>query len=151
MNGLFWNSNGMRDHAKPMFLLESVEYHLDFIAISESKRADFNQIELAHFCANRDFKWSWTQPRGRSGGILVGVNLEKIIVQDIVLGNFFLKFKLKNKVDNFEWTLIAVYGAAQEDEKDFFLQELVQACTVEKVPFMVGGDFNIIRSPQEKK
>jgi hypothetical protein len=59
-------------------------------------------------------------------GILVGVNLEKFIVQGIVLSNFFLKFKLKNKADNFEWTLIAVYGAAQEDEKEFFLQELVQ-------------------------
>jgi hypothetical protein len=54
------------------------------------------------------------------------VNLEKFIVQGIVLSNFFLKFKLKNKADNFEWTLIAVYGAAQEDEKEFFLQELVQ-------------------------
>jgi hypothetical protein len=32
----------------------------------------------------------------------------------------------------------------------FFLQELVQACTVENVPIMVGGDFNIIRSSQEK-
>jgi hypothetical protein len=74
------------------------------------------------------------------------VNLEKFIVQGIVLSNFFLKFKLKNKADNFEWTLIAVYGAAQEDEKEFFF---ARTCTVEKVPLMVGGDFNIIRSPQE--
>jgi hypothetical protein len=31
-----------------------------------------------------------------------------------------------------------------------FLQELVQACDVGNLPLMVGGDFNIIRSPREK-
>jgi exonuclease III len=62
---MFWNSNGLRDQTKPRFLFESVKEHqLDFIAISESKRSDFNQIELAHCCANKDFKWSWTQPKG---------------------------------------------------------------------------------------
>jgi hypothetical protein len=36
MNGMFWNSNGLRDQAKPRFLFESVNDHdLDFIAISE--------------------------------------------------------------------------------------------------------------------
>jgi hypothetical protein len=113
MNGMFWNSNGLTDQAKPRFLFNSVnEHHLDFIAISESKRADFNQPELAHYYGTKDFKWSWTQPRGRSGGILVGVNLEKLLVQGIVHDNFLLKFKLKNMDNNFEWTLIAVYGAA---------------------------------------
>jgi hypothetical protein len=68
--------------------------------------------------------------KGRSGGILVGVNLEKITVQNIFQGNFFLKFKLKNNCDNFEWILIAVYGAAQEEENDNF--------TVENLPLMVG-------------
>jgi hypothetical protein len=67
------------------------------------------------------------------------VSLDKFTVLDVVHGNFFLKFKLKNKSDNFEWTLITVYGAAQEDEKENFLQELVQACTVENLPLMVGG------------
>jgi hypothetical protein len=51
------------------------------------------------------------------------VNLEKFIVQGVVHGNF-LKFKLKNKADNFEWTLITVNGAAQEEEKEFFYKSL---------------------------
>jgi hypothetical protein len=58
----------------------------------------------------------------------VGVNMEKFDVYNIVHGNFFMKFKIKNKSDNFEWNLIAVYGAAQEDR---FLQELVQICNAE--------------------
>jgi hypothetical protein len=104
-----------------------MEYQLDFIAILETKKTDFTSPELAHYCENKKFSWSWTPQRGWSRGfLLVGVNLEKINVQNIIHDNFYLKFKLiKNKSDNFESILIAVYGAAQEEEKDSFLRELV--------------------------
>jgi hypothetical protein len=59
MKWLFWNNNGLRDHAKPRFLFDSTtEYQLDFIAILESKRLDFSPHELAHFCANKDYSWN---------------------------------------------------------------------------------------------
>jgi hypothetical protein len=62
-----------------------------------------------------------------------------------------VKFKLRNKIDNFEWVLIAVYvGPAQEESKHSFLQEITQACNIETTPLMIGGDFNIIRSRKEK-
>jgi hypothetical protein len=101
------------------------EYQLDFIAILETKRADFNTSELAHMCANKNFTWSWTPPKGGSGGILVGVSLDKFQVQQISHDNLYLKFKLCNKGDNFEWVLIAIYGAALEEEQKIFLRELV--------------------------
>jgi hypothetical protein len=43
-----------------------------------------------------------------------------------------------------------VYGPAQEDKKNNFLQELVNAWNVGTSPVLVGGDFNIIRNPKEK-
>jgi hypothetical protein len=46
--------------------------------------------------------------------------------------------------------LIAIYGATQEEEKEFFLRELVHVCNAENLPTLMGGDFNIIRSPKEK-
>jgi exonuclease III len=48
------------------------------------------------------------------------------------------------------YKLVAVYGAAQEEEKEDFLSELVHTCTTENLPLIVCGDFNIIRSPNEK-
>jgi hypothetical protein len=32
----------------------------------------------------------------------------------------YIEVKLRNKEDNFEWKLIAVYGATQENEKEAF-------------------------------
>jgi hypothetical protein len=34
--------------------------------------------------------------------------------------------------------------------REFFLRELVHVCNAENLPTLMGGDFNIIRSPKEK-
>jgi hypothetical protein len=36
-------------------------------------------------------------------------------------GNFHMKFHIQNKFDNFTWSLIVVYGGAQEEFKADFL------------------------------
>jgi hypothetical protein len=96
------------------------------------------------------FSWNWSQTRGCAKGILLGINLELFSVQNVVLGDFYVKIHLKNKGDNFEWGILAVYGAAQNEEKNLFSQELVQACNAIDRPLMVGGDFNIVRNSREK-
>jgi hypothetical protein len=89
MKGFFWNSNGLRDQAKPGFLFDSTsEHQLHFISLLETKKKDFNSQELSHFCAKKNFQWSWATPKGRFGGILVGVSMEKFDVQNIVQGDF---------------------------------------------------------------
>jgi exonuclease III len=98
IKGGFWNSNGLRDQAKPRFLFDTTkEQQLDFIALLETKRSEFNANELSHFCANKIFIWEWSPPNGRSGGILVGFNQDKFDVLHILHGDFSLKFKLRNK------------------------------------------------------
>jgi hypothetical protein len=126
------------------------EKHLHFIAVLETKRNDFNSQELSHLCAGKKFSWSWSAPRGRLGGILVGLNLDYFKIDQIVQGNFFMKFNLHNICNNFTWIFIAVYGPAHEEGKYSFLQELTQACNTETLPILIGGDFNIIRNQNEK-
>jgi endonuclease/exonuclease/phosphatase family metal-dependent hydrolase len=46
--------------------------------------------------------------------------------------------------------MVAVYGAAQDRHKPSFLAKLVRICENERLPLMVGGDFNIIRRKEEK-
>jgi hypothetical protein len=68
----------------------------------------------------------------------------------IVEGEFYIKFHLCNKVDNFKWILMAVYGPAQDDFKSAFLAELVRACQQNPLPTLIGGDFNILKSSKDK-
>jgi hypothetical protein len=51
------------------------ENNLDFIALSETARANFSQSTLNNICAGRDFLWHCMAPRGRFGGMILGLNL----------------------------------------------------------------------------
>jgi hypothetical protein len=139
MKGLFSNSRGLSDLAKSKFLNDTVkEQSLDFVALLETSKKDFSQSVLTKFCNGRNFLWHWTQPHGRSGGILLGVNLDTFDIGSIEEGDFYVKFKVKNKSDDFKWILVAVYGAAQPEYKEAFLTELVQTCSKENLPLLVG-------------
>jgi hypothetical protein len=124
MKGIFWNSRGLRDLAKFRYLAElSRERKLDFIALSETGKKDFAQNTLAHICGGQNFFWHWSEPRGRSGGILLGMNLDVFDIGGIDEGEFHVKSLLRNKEDGFKWAIIAVYGAAQDGLKEAFLAE----------------------------
>ena len=151
MKGIFWNCNGFADQKKYRFLSELVkEKNLNFMALSETGRTSIPQNTLNNICAGKDYLWHTKAPVGHSGGMLVGVNLTTFDIGEIEEGEFFVRFKLRNREDNFIWNLVSVYGPAQPDLKEKFLTELVQLCTKETIPIAIGGDFNIIWGPQDK-
>jgi hypothetical protein len=63
-----------------------------------------------------------------------------------------VKFHLCNKADYFKWALVPFYGPTHANLKEQFLMELVHMCSHEQLPILMGGggDFNILRNPQEK-
>jgi hypothetical protein len=125
--------------AKTRFLRKtSKEQDLAFIALLETGEKDFSQDTLDNFSGGRNYVWHWTAPRGRSGGILLGVNLDVMDVRSIEDGEFFVKFRVRDKERDFKWVLVAVYGAAQPEFKESFLTELVHSCYHEKLPLCIG-------------
>jgi hypothetical protein len=89
---------GLGDLAKFRFLSDtSNKEKLDFIALLETGKNDFTQSTLNNICAGRDFLWHLSKPHGRSGGILLGVNMEVFDIGSIDVGDFYVKFHLRNK------------------------------------------------------
>lgn len=126
MKGIFWNSNGFKDPPKHKFISDlTKEQNLNFIAISETGRREFMPNFFKNLCAGRDFFWHSKAPRGRSGGILLGIDWQIYDIGAIDEGDFYVKFNLRNKADNFKWPLVAIYGPAQTHLKESFLAELV--------------------------
>jgi hypothetical protein len=151
LRGMTWNCEGFGDTAKHLFVQESIrDYRLDFIALLEAGRSNFTVQFLRHISGGRDFSWFCLPPHGRSGGILVGINNLFLQVKKVTTGDFCVKLHLRSKSDGFEWVFIPVYGAAQEVHKPEFLSELVRMCEAEPLPMLLGGDFNILRRPEEK-
>ena len=52
-----------------------------------------------------------------SGGMLMCINQEYFELENIVDGEYYIKFVLRNKIDGFRWALLSVYGAALEEHK----------------------------------
>jgi hypothetical protein len=74
MNGMFSNSRGLSDLAKRLHIAYCTRDHnLDLFAISKTGRRDFSQSLLNRLSDGIDFEWTSHPPRGRSGGILLGV------------------------------------------------------------------------------
>ena len=57
---------------------------------------------------------------------------------------------IRNNCDSFSWRLITVYGAAYDEHKQDFLDELNNIMDSWDGPTLLGGDFNLIRSSSDK-
>ncbi|WVZ99657.1 LOW QUALITY PROTEIN: hypothetical protein U9M48_044920 [Paspalum notatum var. saurae] len=78
----------------------------------------------------------------RSGGILLGVDLEVFDIGAIAEGDFYVKFTLRSKHDDFKFVLYTVYGPAQQQNKQAFLAEMVNTCSKETLPIKSPGVFD---------
>jgi hypothetical protein len=107
-------------------------------------------IFLRDLSAGNDFAWFCLPPHGRSGGILVGINTNTLLVNRVDSGDYCVKLAITSKIDGFQWLLVPVYGAAQDNNKYEFLAELVRTCESETIPMLLAGDFNILRKPEDK-
>jgi hypothetical protein len=151
MRGIFWNCNGFKDPKKYRFVSGLTrEQNLCFIAISEMGRNSFSDAVLRNLCGGRNFLWHYKEPRGRSGGILLGIDLDTFDIGEIDEGDSYVKFHLCNKEDGLKWALVAIYDPAQANFKKQFLTEMVHLCSHEELPILLGEDFNMPRNPSEK-
>uniref|UniRef100_A0ACD5VJ36 Uncharacterized protein n=1 Tax=Avena sativa TaxID=4498 RepID=A0ACD5VJ36_AVESA len=87
---------------------------------------------------------------GHSGGILLGAKEDTFEVEDMDRGEFFVSMLLTHRRSNLRWEVIIVYGPADHSRSPAFLEELkakVERCSTLVV---VAGDFNLIRSHEDK-
>ena len=90
MKGIYWNSRGILDLAKYRYILEAIrEQNLDFVAVMETGKKDMSRANLNRLSGGADYIWHCLLPRGRSGGILLGINALNLELSLIVEGEFF--------------------------------------------------------------
>jgi hypothetical protein len=87
---------------------------------------------------------------GRSGGILYGIKKEKFDIIKITKMDFSLSAEVHDKASGMDLRFVVVYGPAQDDRKNDFLTELAGICANTKIPTLIGGDFNILKSSSDK-
>lgn len=128
-----------------------MDMKVDFLGLQETMRDQFSRNDLQGICARRYFHWHHVPARGKSGGLLLGVNYTTLDVISQEDGEYYIKMTVQEVKNRFIWDLIVVYGDAQPSGKAKFLAELSRIFQDSVNPILIGGDFNIIRKASEKK
>lgn len=127
-----------------------LEKKLDFIGLQETIKSQYTKNDLHSLCGGRNFIWHWAPPRGRSGGIIFGINGDVMDVIQVEVGEYFDRILVFDKIAKFNWNLITMYGDAQIERKAAFSAELSRVYQDNPLPCLLGGDFNIIGKSYEK-
>ena len=76
--------------AKYRYISEAIrEQNLDFVAVMETGKKDMSRVNLNRLSGGADYIWHCLPPRGRPGGILLGINALNLELSLIVEGEFF--------------------------------------------------------------
>ena len=94
LSGLIWNSRGIGEKKKRDFIKEQIgQNNLDFVGIQETMKTDFNKLDLSDLSASEKFEWDFLPSKGKSGGILVGINSATLVKEKTERGNILLRLK----------------------------------------------------------
>jgi len=139
MKGLFWNSRGIKKNGVSSFLKDQIlEHNFHFIALQETMVENIEDKILRKIDPKETYLWKWLPSRGKSGGILSGVNLEVLDVGSFHEEKYLLQLTLWDKQMKQKWDFINMYGAAHEENKLEFLTELARVCSGITIPYMLG-------------
>jgi hypothetical protein len=94
--------------------------------------------------------WHWLPSTGKSGGILCGIKKERFDIIKVEEKEFAIVAEVQDKFPRINVRLVMIYGPAQDDKKNIFLSELAGIGANNKIPTLIGGDFNILRYSFEK-
>ena len=126
------------------------EHKFHFVALQETMQQVIEDSLLRQIDPMQTYLWKWIPSIGKSEGILSGINLEFFDVGSFCEGQFILQLNLWDKVLKKKWNLLNVYEAAHDENRREFLSELARYCNQNHDPFMVGGDFNLVRFSSKK-
>lgn len=120
------------------------------VCIQETKLAVITEREVLA-CLGRQFQdFVYLGTQGTQGGILV-VWKQGVLHSDhhrVHLHSVSVRFRLLN--DEPDWWFTGVYGPSQDADKPAFLDELREVRTHCTGPWILGGDFNMIHSAEDK-
>lgn len=100
MNILNWNCRGLNSTRTRHILRDLIsDNKIDIVAIQETKKDDFSHRCLKGISSRIDI-WQWLPSIGRSGGILLGCDSNKVRIISYSLHTFCIDVVLENKLDN---------------------------------------------------
>ena len=91
MRILSWNVRGLLKKARRGQVREYIfNEKVDIVGLQETVKHDFADHELCELAGGANFTWFWLAAKGKSGGILLGVKVDSLEVENHEIWNLVL-------------------------------------------------------------
>ncbi|XP_021975486.1 uncharacterized protein LOC110870609 [Helianthus annuus] len=152
MNFLSINACGIGGGIKDGWIRGMKQVHdIDFLLIQETKNEDLSRVNIAKFWGKGEFGMDSVSSVRLSGGILCIWDSGLFEALSVVKNRHFLIVVGKIKGSGVALNVVNVYASQSVSAKQVVWNELLEA--MEDLPGMwvVGGDFNAVRDPSERR
>jgi exonuclease III len=152
MKIISWNIRGLNGRSKQKMLRELIIVETpDVVLLQETKCTSEDIDRLLPYC--------WRQGRavsidatGTAGGVAILWNTNVVLMENFYTTRWSITAEYRLIGSNKPGHLTSVYGPASPRDKQAFLRSLRYLSSLTKHDrWILGGDFNIIRSLEEKK
>lgn len=146
-----WNVRGINDRKKRLALrIFFKESNCSVICLHETKRESFDLQHLRNFCPRRFNKFDFVPFVGASGGLIV-IWSDVVFQGSIEFKNeFSISIQFSSVHNNDSWIITNIYEPCQSESRTLFLDWFQNIDMPDDVDWLVLGDFNYIRYPENR-
>ena len=146
-----WNVRGANNPDKRKIIRNFIRtQRVDLVYLQETKFQEMSEADAHSLGVGRLAEWRVVGAEGTAGGILVFWDKRKLKVMEVELGLFSVTCIFKNTEDGFQWAFTRVYGPVERNKSELFWEELGSVKGLREGPWCIGGDFNMVLSPNER-
>ena len=148
---LCWNVRGFNSDKKWDSIRDKIaESRCDIICLQETKREHIDLQFIKYFCPNGFDSFEFLPYVGAFGGILT-VWKSHLFSGTLAFSNdFSIIVELAFKHDDAVWALTNIYAPCTSTGKQLFLSWLKNIQMPQEVNWLLAGDFNLIRKPEDR-
>jgi hypothetical protein len=146
-----WNVRGMNELDKRLRIKNLLKgWKADVVCLQETKLGLISSRVVRSLWGGQYVDWVFLGSNGASGGILLMWDRRVVEKLEDAVGQYSVSCKFKTVMDQSEWMFSGVYGPNLDSERQGLWDELAGVKSWWDVPWCVGGDFNVVRFPEEK-
>ena len=148
---LSWNVRGANNPNKRNVIRNFIRsQRVDLVCLQETKIQELTVAVVRSLGVGRLSEWRAVEAEGIAGGTLVFWDTRKMELVESEIGHFSVTCMFKNVEDGFWWAFTGVYGPVKRNKREMFWEEMGALKGLWEGPWCIGGDFNVVLSPNER-
>ncbi|GMJ01672.1 hypothetical protein HRI_003836400 [Hibiscus trionum] len=147
-----WNIRGLGSKLKVSTVMKTIkEQQAEMVFIQETKKEEFSEAEIGKLWYDEEFDYKFSKASRRSGGILTIWDINKFKEESSLVTSRYILISGTWITENVHCSCINLYAPCDKLGKQALWNEIVSLRNVWRHPWLVGGDFNAVRTRGERK